>query len=115
MQDQPALGESIIQDQLVSTELPPLNSQSMVLNLNITTIEVDLILNEISSWNPIPPSLLAPSIHSTPIDEAVGKDKIFAMVFPTLYLTRLADFNAPRLRKVDLNDYAQHLMCFLDG
>ena len=48
VQDQPILGEPIIQDP-VSAELPPLNSQSIVLNLNITTIEVDLILNEISS------------------------------------------------------------------
>ena len=30
---QPALGEPIVQDQLVSTELPPPNSQSMVPNL----------------------------------------------------------------------------------
>jgi hypothetical protein len=37
------------------------------------------------------------------------------MAFPTLYPTGQADFNTPRLRKVDLNDYAQHLMCFHDG
>src|SRR5271170_5837397 len=37
------------------------------------------------------------------------------MAFPTLYPTGLADFNAPRLRNVALNDYAQHLICFLDG
>ena len=112
---QPALGEPIVQDQPVSTELPPPNSQSMVPNLNITITEVDLILNEISGRNPIPPGLPAPSIRSTPIDEAAGKDRIFAMAFPTLYPTGLADFNAPRLRNVALNDYAQHLMCFHDG
>jgi ATP-dependent DNA helicase PIF1 len=108
-------GEPIVQDQPVSAELPPPNSQSMVPNLNITTTEVDLILNKISGWDPIPPSLLAPSIRSTPINEAARKDRIFAMAFPTLYPTGQADFNAPRLRKVDLNDYAQHLMCFSDG
>jgi hypothetical protein len=107
VQDQPA-------DQPVSAELPPLNSQSMVPNLNITTTEVDLILNEISGRNPISPGLPAPSIRSTPIDKAAGKDRIFAIAFPTLYPTGLADFNAPRLRKVNLNDYAQHLMCFSD-
>ena len=37
------------------------------------------------------------------------------MAFPTLYPTGQADFNASRLRKVDLNDYARHLMCFSDG
>jgi hypothetical protein len=47
--DQPASNKPIVQDQPISADLPPLNSQSMVLNLNITTIEVDLILNEISS------------------------------------------------------------------
>jgi hypothetical protein len=102
VQDQPALGEPIVQDQPVSAELPPPNSQSMVPNLNITTTEVDLILNEISGRNPIPPGLLAPSIRQTPIDEASGKDRIFAMAFPILYPTSRADFNAPRLRKVDL-------------
>ena len=66
---------------------------------------MDLILNELASCNS-PHELPAPSIRSTPIDEAVGKDRIFAMAFPTLYPTGLADFNAPRLRKVDLNDYA---------
>ena len=63
VQDPPTSGKPIEQDQPVSAELPPPNSQSMVPNLNITTIEVDLILEEISSWNPIPPSLLAPSIR----------------------------------------------------
>ena len=103
---QPALGEPIVQDLPVSAELPPPNSQSMVPNLNITTTEVDLILEEISGRNPIPPGLPAPSIRQTPIDEASGKDRIFAMAFPTLYPTGLADFNASRLWKVDLNDYA---------
>ncbi len=37
------------------------------------------------------------------------------MAFPTLYPTGQADFNTPRLRKVDLNEYAQHLMRFHDG
>ena len=49
VQDQPALDKPILQDQLVLARLPPPNSQSMVPNLNITTTEVDLILNEISS------------------------------------------------------------------
>ena len=113
VQDQSILGEPVIQD-LASAELPPPNSQSMVPNLNITTIEVDLILNELVGRNS-PHGLPAPSIRSTPIDEVVGKDRIFAMAFPTLYPTGLADFNTSRLRKVDLNDYAQHLMCFSDG
>jgi hypothetical protein len=67
----------------------------MVPNLNITTTEVDLILNEISGRNSIPPGLPAPSIRQTLVDEASGKDRIFAMAFPTLYPTGLADFNAP--------------------
>jgi hypothetical protein len=110
--EDPVSGEPIVQDHPVSAELPPPNSQSMVPNLNITTTEVDLILNEISGRNPIPPSLPAPSIRSTPIDEAAGKDKIFAIAFPTLYPTSQADFNAYRLWKVNLNDYTQHLKYF---
>jgi hypothetical protein len=41
----------------VSADLPPPNSQSMVLNLNITTTEVDQILQEISGRDPEPPGL----------------------------------------------------------
>jgi hypothetical protein len=36
------------------------------------------------------------------------------MAFPTLYPTGAADFNSPRLRRVDLGDYARHLLCFHD-
>jgi hypothetical protein len=86
----------------------------MVPNLNITTTEVDLILAEIYGRNPTPPSLPAPSIRQTPVDEASGRDRIFVMAFPTLYPTGQANFNTPRARKVDLNDYARHLMCFHD-
>ena len=101
-------------DPSVSAELPPPNSQSMVPNLNITTTEIDLIMLEVTGRKLPPPSLRAPSVSITPIDEASGKDRVFAMAFPTLYPTGRADFNTPRLRKVDLNDYARHLMCFHD-
>ena len=87
----------------------------MIPNLNITATEADLILGEISGRDPAPPGTPAPSIRSTPIDEAAGKDRIFAMAFPTLYPTGRADFNVPRLRKVDLDEYARHMMCFRDG
>src|SRR5438045_4833217 len=43
------------------------------------------------------------------------KDRIFAMAFPTLYPTGQAEFNTSQLQKVDLNDYARHLLCFPDG
>jgi ATP-dependent DNA helicase PIF1 len=87
----------------------------MVPNLNITTTEADMLLESISGQAPLPPGLPAPSIRSTPLDEAAGKDRIFAMAFPTLYPTGRADFNSARERKVDLNDYARHLMCYHDG
>ena len=102
-------------EQPVSGDVPPPNSQSMIPNLNITATEADLILGEISGRDPAPPGIPAPSIRSTPIDEAAGKDRIFAMAFPTLYPTGRADFNVPRLRKVDLDEYARHMMCFRDG
>jgi hypothetical protein len=37
------------------------------------------------------------------------------MAFPTLYPTGRADFNTARERKVDLNDYAGHMMRYHDG
>ena len=63
----------------------------------------------------MPPGLPAPSIRHTPIDEASGKDHIFVLAFPTLYPTGQADFNMSQVRKVALNDYARHLLCYRDG
>jgi len=94
---------------------PPPDSQSMVPNLNVATTEVDLTYQEIARQRPALPSVPAPSVQRTPLDEASGKDRIFAMAFPTLYPTGQADVNVPRLRKVDLNDYARHMMCYHDG
>jgi ATP-dependent DNA helicase PIF1 len=113
--DVPPVPDQPVPEQPVSGELPPPNSQSMTPNLNITATEADLILGEISGWTPLPPGIPAPSIRQTPIDEASGKERIFAMAFPTLHPTGRADFFVPRLRKVDLNDYARHLMCFHNG
>ena len=89
----------------------------MVPNLNVTTTEVDLIREQLTDLPPQPPprNVPAPSIRWTPLDEATGNERLFAMAFPTLYPTGAADFNCPRLRKVELADYARHLLCFRDG
>jgi hypothetical protein len=98
--------------QLVTDGLPLPNSVSIVLNLDIMITEADLILQEIARQKPILPIIPVPSIRQTPINKVSGKDRIFAIAFPTLYPTSKADFNTPRLRKVDLKDYARHLTCF---
>jgi Helitron helicase-like domain at N-terminus len=99
----------------VTDDLLPPNTQSMVPNLNITQTEVELIIEGVTGQAIPPLGVRAPSIRLTPIDEAAGKDRLFTMAFPTLYPTGRADYNAPRLRKVHLNDYAQHLIRFHDG
>jgi hypothetical protein len=86
----------------------------MVPNLNVTATEAELIMRRLTGRD-IPPGLPAPSIRHTPIDEASGKDHIFALAFPTLYPTGQADFNMPRVWKVHLNDYARHILCYQDG
>jgi ATP-dependent DNA helicase PIF1 len=98
----------------VPADLPHPPSQSMVPNLNITTTEADQILQELSSVRPAASAIPAPSIQSTPIDEAAGKERLFAMAFPTLYPTGQADFNCPRVWTVLLPEYAYHLR-FRDG
>jgi hypothetical protein len=95
-----------VQGPPVSVENAPPNSQSMVPNLNVTATEIDLILHEISGPRRTPPGLPAPEVRSTPIDEAAGNERIFAMAFPTLYPTGIADFNAPRIRQVRDLPYA---------
>jgi hypothetical protein len=75
---------------------------------------VDLILAKIYGRNPTPPSLPAPLIQQTLVNKASKRDKIFTIAFLTLYPTGQADFNTPHARKVDLNNYTRHLMCFHD-
>ena len=104
-----------VTDPPVTADLPPPTSQSMVPNLNVSTTEADILMASISGRAPLPPGLPAPSIRSTPLDEAAGRERLFAMAFPTLYPTGRADFNTARERKVDLNDYARHMMCYHDG
>ncbi len=100
----------------VTDRLPPINTQSMVLNLHITTTEADLIRSELIGRYPHPDQgIPAPSIRMTPLDEASRNERIFTMAFPTLYPTGRADFNSPRLRSVTLSDYARHLLCYHDG
>ena len=83
----------------------------MVLNLNINTIEADLILQGITGRKAPPTGVLAPLIQQTPINKASGRERIFAMAFPTLYPTGRADLNTPRLRNVGIKDYARHMLC----
>jgi hypothetical protein len=99
------VAEALVTDLQVITDLPPLNSQSMVPNLNIAVTEVDLLLASISGRTSLPLGLPAPSIQSTPLDEAARRKRIFAIAFPTLYPIGRADFNSSRERKVDLNNY----------
>jgi len=95
---------------------PPVNSQSMVPNLHVAATEADLIRGGLTGCDPQPNrGIPAPSIRMTPLDEASGNERIFAMAFPTLYPTGRADFNSPRLRSVTLSDYARHLLCYRDG
>ncbi len=96
--------------------LPPVNTQSMVPNLHVTTTEADLIRGKLTGRHPQPDhGIPALSIRMTPLDEASGNERIFTMAFPTLYPTGRADFNSPRLRSVTLSDYARHLLCYHDG
>ena len=93
--------------------LPPVNAYSMVPSLGVTETEANLIREQLQ----IPlqhPTIPAPEIQLTPLDESSGKEHIFAMAFPTLYPTGQADFNIPRLRKVTLAEYAQHFLRYKD-
>jgi ATP-dependent DNA helicase PIF1 len=118
--------QTVIDDTDVLTDVPaatddisPPNSQSMVPDLNTDLTEREIILNGLTTTREpdglFPDGLPAPVIRNTPLDEAAGADRLFAMAFPTLYPTGKADFNEPRIRKVSLKEYARHLLCFTDG
>jgi hypothetical protein len=92
----------VVEETPVTADFPPPNSQSMVPNLNVAATEVDLLLAGISGRAPLPPGLPAPSIGSTPLDEAAGRERIFAMAFPTLYPVHLflrSDGSLIRIRR----------------
>jgi hypothetical protein len=55
---------------------------------------VDIIINKIISRVLVSSRLYFSLIRRTPINKASGKERIFAMVFSTLYPTRKADLNA---------------------
>lgn len=124
--DVSGLIQTIIDDTDVPDDVPPItddiappNSQSMVPDLNAELTEREIMLHGLTTIHEaedlLPHGLPAPSIRNTPLDEAAGTERLFAMAFPTLYPTGRADFNAPRVRKVGLKDYARHLLCFADG
>jgi hypothetical protein len=93
-----------IKDQPITDLLFP-NLQSIVPNLNIIIIKIDLIIQEITSRYFLFLSLLVLLIRNTPIDKISRKDYIFAIAFLILYPTGRADFNTPRLYKINLNYY----------
>jgi hypothetical protein len=65
----------VVEEPPVTAHFPPPNSQLMVPNLNVAATEVDLLLAGISGRAPLPPGLPAPSIWSTPLDEAAGRER----------------------------------------
>jgi hypothetical protein len=81
---------------LIITNLPLPNFQSIVLNLNIITTEIDLLLVNISRYILLPPGLLVLSIRSTPLDKITRRERIFAIVFLIFYPTSRVDFNTAR-------------------
>ena len=87
----------------------------MVLNSSADDTEINRILQELTGRSLRSMDVPAPSIRTTPIDEAAGIQRIFAMAFPTLYPFGRADFNAPRQRAVTLKEYVYYLMRYKDG
>ena len=86
-------------------------TQSAVLSLAQEATEADLILKELIGCRPPITGVLALAVQFTPIKEASSKEQILTQVFPTLYLTGLADINMPRLQNITLKDYARHFIC----
>jgi hypothetical protein len=83
----------------------PPNAQSTVPNSGAEDTEVNMIIQELTGQNTtVAEGLPIPPIRSTPMDEASGKELIYAMAFPTLYPAGTTDFNTPRARKVELRD-----------
>ncbi len=68
-----------------------------MLNTNNNSIEQDQIFQEFIGHRRLVLGFLPTlSIYITPIDKAIGSERIFTIAFPTLYLIGQADFNALR-------------------
>ena len=72
------------------------NTQSIVPNSSADDTEINQILQELVGQSHRNMDVPASFIHTTPIDEAAGKEQIFAIAFPTLYPFGHTDFVAPR-------------------
>jgi hypothetical protein len=99
---------------LITTDLPLPNSQSIVLNLNIITTEINLLLADISRYVLLPPGLLVLSIRSTSLNKITRRERIFAIVFFIFYPTSYINFNTARQKKIDLNDYTCYIIYYYD-
>jgi hypothetical protein len=62
------------------------NSESTILNSCAEVIEVNQILQELTGENRRGIDVPALDICTTPINKAAGREHIFAIAFPTLYL-----------------------------
>lgn len=96
-------------------DMPPPNTQSTIPNSSSDDTEINLILQELTGHIRRNLDVPAPSIRTTPIDEAAGTQRIYAMAFPTLYPYGQADLNASREQAVTLKEYAYHLLRYADG
>ena len=83
----------VVEKPLVIADLPSLNSQLIVSNLNITIIEVNLLLVGISGYALLSSGLLVLLIQLISLNKIAEKERIFAMAFSILYSIGQANFN----------------------
>lgn len=91
----------------------PLYSAGFVPNMQNGQTEEELLRQ--AAFNSDEPVVLTmPSVHGTPISEYEGR-RIAINAFPTLFPSGKADFNEPRDKKIEMKDWALHLLKLKGG
>jgi hypothetical protein len=97
----------------IDRDIPRLSQETIVPNLDIRQNKTELLADAFNKRKV--PSVQAPEIRQTPIDELGRKHRLFAMCFPTLFPYGTADWHQGRMRNVFLADWGEHFLKFHDG
>jgi Helitron helicase-like domain at N-terminus/PIF1-like helicase len=87
--------------------------ESMVPNIDEEESEVQNITRNIIEFAQ-QHQLPASSVQAQPVSEFTGTMRLFAMSFPSLFPQGLGDWHQPRPRKMELRDWARHLLRYHD-
>ena len=100
---------TLFNTEYIQEDFKRLPVQLFVLNLILIVIEIEILRNALKRGRQY---FLIPFFLTTPINIFYGTQRVFAILFPYLFLFSKADFYFPRVRSVILKEYIRHLITY---